>query len=138
MKRFLPNIRRWATDLSGNRPSIAPKIVRRPTPFVVLHRCSTRRRQFQTFDPTAIPSNEYLRVTCTWNGPTPGHAIRCGTSPGIRRAISETSGKKFLMCKLGKLLRGTYRYRGILGSRVRGLWESIFVSGLGPRWVFHF
>jgi len=86
IKRFVPNARRWASNLSGNRPSIAPKINMRPIPSILISQFPDVD-QYQS-NANDVPSNEYLRVTCAWNGPTPGHAIRCGT-PGVRRAISE-------------------------------------------------
>jgi len=93
VKRFVPTARRWASNLSGNRPSIAPKINLRPTPSILVHECSPNNPQFPNVEQhqnnaNAVSSNKYLRVTCAWNGPTPGHAVRCG-SPGLRRATSE-------------------------------------------------
>jgi len=93
LKRFLPNTRSWASNLCENRP----KIIIQPTPSILVHRCSAPRRhnpniQHGRIEADAVSSNQYLRVTCAWNGPAPGHVVRCGNSPGIRRAVSHTSG----------------------------------------------
>jgi len=98
VRQYQPKAQRSTSNLSRFRLAARPKIIRRPTPWIVVHPCSNRRpampdNERHRINTSAMMPVEFLRVDCVLNGHGPGHTVRCGGFSGGQRSAFLTSGQ---------------------------------------------